>query len=234
MQITRPSNYFPAPGRGGLRPSNRPGRGYGNFGDRGATANGPSQRGDENSDPHSDDDDSSQEEPSAFSQEEDNDEDDKEEREEDKATETPITVTTQNNVTRGRYRGRGGGQRGRFRGRGYRNTGNSNARYRGNYRGPQGRNPRQSYPSSNNVRSSQSDKKTERAEDTTVEPSQVDNHEETFEEEVSQSISTPKDQRPPRERRTVPQHSSNSSPTSEQQQDTPPIKDQPTSVDEAD
>lgn len=231
LQMTRSSNYFPAPGRGGLRQSqssNRPsGRGYGNVGgDRGATANGPSQRGDENSDPHSDEE-SSQEEESAFSREEDNDEEDEEGEEDDKTPEAPVTVTTQTNTTRGRYRGRGGGQRGRFQGRGYRNTGNSNQRFpnyrgggRGNYRG---RNPRQSYPPSNNTR--------DQSEDTTIEPSQLDNHEDQVEQEVSQSVSIPKDQRPPRERRTVPQDASSSSPTSEQQQE---LKDQPTTVDEAD
>ena len=226
--MTRPSNYFPAPGRGGLRQSfNRPGRGYQNVGDRGAMANGPSQRGDENGDPHSDDD-SSQEELSAFSQEEDNDEEDEEEREEDR---TPITVTTQNNTTRGRFRGRGGGgQRGRFRGRGYRNTGNSNTRFsnrgggRGNHRGPQGRNPRQSYPSPNTTRANQSDKKTE---DATVQSSQIDNHDEQLEQEVAQPASIPKDQRPPRERRTATQHASGSSPTNEQH-DSALVKDQPT------
>ena len=239
--MTRSSNYFPAPGRGGQRQSqssNRPGgRSYYYSGDRGATANGPSQRGDENSDPHSDEE-SSQEEESAFSREEDNDEED-EEGEDDKTPEAPVTVTTQSNTTRGRYRGRGGGgQRGRFRGRGYRNGGNSNQRFpnyrgggRGNYRGPQGRNPRQSYPPSNNTRLDQSDRKAEGTQDTTVEPSQLDNHEEQIEQEVSQSVSIPKDQRPPRERRTVPQDGSSSSPTTEQQQE---LKDQPTTVDEAD
>ena len=242
--MTRSSNYFPAPGRGGLRQSsNRPGRGYSNFGDRGATANGPSQRGDENSDPHSDEE-SSQEEESAFSREEDNDDEEDGEDEEEKPIEAPITLTTQSNTARGgRFRGGRGGQRGRFRGRGFRNTGgSSNQRFpnyrgggRGNYRGSQGRNPRQSYPSSNNTRSNQSDRKAEREPDSTVEPSQVENHEEQLEQEVSQSVSVPKDQRPPREKRTVPQDTSNSSPTNEQQQvDTPPATDQPTSVDEAD
>ena len=240
LQISRPSNYFPAPGRGGLRQSqslNRPNRGYNNVGDRGATANGPSQ----NSDPHSDDE-SSQEEESAFSREEDNDEDEEENREdeeeEEKAIDAPITVSTQGNAARGRFRGRGG-QRGRFRGRGYRNTGNSNQRFpnygRGNYRGPRGQNPRQSYPSSNNTRSNQSDRRVEREQDTTDEPSLVDNHDEQVEQEFSGSVSVPKDQRPPRERRTVPQDASNTSPTNElQQEDSPPGTDQPISVDEAD
>ena len=241
LQINRPSNYFPAPGRGGMRQSqlsHRPNRGYGNVGDRGATANGPSQ----NSDPHSDEE-SSQEEESAFSREEDNDEDEeenREEEEEEKAIDAPITVSNQGNVARGRFRGRGG-QRGRFRGRGYRNTGSSNQRFpnygrgnRGNYRGPRGRNPRQSY-SSNNTRSNQSDRKAEREEDATVEPSLVDNHEEQVEQEVPESVSAPKDQRPPRERRTVPQDASNTSPTNElQQEDSPPGTEQPVPVDEAD
>lgn len=243
LQLTRSSNYFPAPGRGGLRQpqsSYRPGRGYSNVGDRGTTANGPSQKSDENGDNTHSDDESSPEEESAFSHEEDNDEEDEEEKEEDKTPEAPATVTTQNNATRGKFRGRGG-QRGRTRGRGYRNTGGSNARFsnhgggRGNYRGSQGRNPRQSYPLSNNTRSNQSNKKApEKAEDTTIAPSLVDDHEEQLEQEVLQSVSTPKDQRPPRERRTVPQDASNSSVTNYQQEDTPPVKSQPTSVDEAD
>lgn len=240
LQMTRSSNYFPAPGRGGMRQSqssNRPGRGYSNVGDRGATANGPSQKGDENGDPHSDEE-SSQEEESAFSREEDNDEEDEEEEEgeeEEKTIEAPITITTQSNATRGRFRGRGG-QRGRFRGRGYRNTSGNNNRFnrgggRGNYRGPQGRNARQSYPSPSNTRPNQSDRKAERVQDTTVESSQVDNHEGELEQEASQSVSIPKDQRPPRERRTVPQ---DASPTNEQQNNSPPLKDQPSSVDEGD
>jgi len=246
LQLTRNSNYFPAPGRGGLRQpqsSHRPGRGYNNVGDRGATANGPSQKSDEDGDNTHSDDDSSQEEESAFSREEDNDEED-EEKEEDKTPEAPATVTTQTNATRGRFRGRGG-QRGRSRGRGYKNTGGNNTRFpnnrgggRGNYRGSQGRNPRQSYPPPNSMRPNQSDKKAaekaEGTEDSTIEPSQVDNHEEQLEQEVSQSVSTPKDQRPPRERRTVPQDASNSSVINEQQEDSPPVKSQPTSVDEAD
>lgn len=241
LQLTRSSNYFPAPGRGGLRQSqstNRPSRGYSNVGDRGATANGPSQKGDENSDPRSDEE-SSQEEESAFSREEDDDDEEDGDDEDKAATEAPVTVTTQSNAARGRFRGRGG-QRGRFRGRGYRNTGNSNQRFpnnyggggRGNYRGPRGRNPRQSYPSSNNTRSNQFDRKAEKEQDATVESSQVENHEEQLEQEVSQSVSVPKDQRPPRERWTVPQDASNASPTNEQQQeDSPPVTDQPTSVD---
>ena len=240
LQIPRSSNYFPAPGRGGLRQSqpssNRSsGRGYSNTGwERGATANGPLQKGDENSDPHSDEE-SSQEEESAFSREEDNNEDD-EEGEDDKTPEAPVTVTTQSNANRGRYpRGRGN-QRGRFRGRGYRNTGNNNQRFsnyrggggggRGNYRG---RNPRQSYSS----RPNQFEKKADQ--DNSVEPSQEDSHEEQTEQEVTQSVSIPKDQRPPRERRTVPQDATTSSPTSEQQQeDSLAVKDQPTTVDEGD
>ncbi|XP_065886599.1 RNA-binding protein FXR1-like [Dysidea avara] len=218
LQIGGRSNYFPAPGRGGMRPpqaSNRPGRGRGSM-----AANGPSQKSNDDNF-QSDDDSSSQEEESAFSRGEDEEDEEEEEEEEEKAPEPSSTFSTQQGSD---LRGGRSNFRGRSRGRGYRSTSDSNSRFsggnfrggRGNYRGYQRgnrfrSNARQSYGSSNTRKSNQDGTKKDAAEDTTHETPQVDNHEESQQQqqqqeqqqEAPQSDTTPKDQRPPREKRAT-------------------------------